>query len=102
MSADWSSIRCVECDDKGKAAEQPYCDHSSAYTSGDAMTDLSPAAGTASELAIMRERVRRVTEAVTDANAMHDRHAKALNGLIADCVGCLAQSILDALAGETR
>ena len=41
-----------------------------------------------------------VADEVSEANAMHDRHAAALNGLIGDCIGCLAESVRAALGGD--
>jgi hypothetical protein len=45
----------------------------------------------------LAERLRTVAELVSAGANQHDRHAKALNGLIADCAGCLAQQVREAL-----
>lgn len=31
MTDDWALVRCTECDDNGRRADQPYCDHQAAY-----------------------------------------------------------------------
>jgi hypothetical protein len=49
--------------------------------------------------AVLGDALKRVESALDEANSMHDGHAKALNGLIGDCVGCLADSIRATLAG---